>query len=204
MSKFLRFVSSYFENSEVRFNVGVLFGLVFNVGYIVFNLLLGIMTENVWYVSVSAYYTLVVVLKYMLIGNSQENSGQISARTVGALMAILCLPMSGIIIYTAVTNADHASAGAPIVVFALYAALGILRALYGIFLSKHKEKSEYRTAQLIRLSLAFISLFNFQTSLFSFISISDRAATVLNVITGGAISLSMLTLAKVSGKESQP
>ena len=79
MSNFLRFVSSYFENSAVRFNVGVLLGLILNAGYIVFNLVLGIMSGNVWYISVSAYYSLVVMLRYMLLDSSGENAGQISA-----------------------------------------------------------------------------------------------------------------------------
>lgn len=200
MSNFLRFVSSYFENSAVRFNVGVLFGLILNAGYIVFNLVLGIMSGNVWYISVSAYYTLVVMLRYLLIDSSGENAGQISAKSVGVLITILFLPMTGIIIYTVLTSPERNSPHAPVVVFALYAALGILRALYGIFLSKHKETLAYRVANLIRLSLALISLFNFQTSLISMLSMNRSVALALNFITGGAVALSMLLLAKISGK----
>ncbi len=204
MSNFLRFVSSYFENSEVRFNVGVLIGLILNAAYVVFNIVFGIMYGNVWYISVSAYYTLIVILRYMLIGIPDENMGQISAKTVGMLIMILFFPMSGIIMYTVLTNARHATARAPVVIFALYAAFGILRALYGIFLSKRKESVAYRTAQLIRLSLALISLFNFQTSLFSMLGTNSRLALTLNFITGGAVSVSMLVLAKMSGKGDSP
>ena len=204
MSNFRRFISSYFQNSDVRFNVGVLFGLVLNVGYIVFNLVLGIMSENVWYISVSAYYTLIVVLRYMLIGDSGENTGQIYAKTVGTLITVLFLPMTGIIIYTVLTDRFLLSQRAPIVVFALYAAFGIMRALYGILFSKRKEAAAYRMAHFIRLSLALISLFNFQISLISMLSINRRIALTLNFITGGSVSFSMLLLAKISGKGDLP
>ena len=136
----------------------------------------------------------------MLIGNSPESRGQISQKTVGALISILFMPMRGIIIYTVLTSAEHTYRPAPIVIFALYAAYGILRALYGIFFSKRKEETSYRTSHFIRLSLALISLFNFQTSLISMLGINERSAVILNFITGGAVSFSMLLLARVSGK----
>lgn len=201
MDAFRRFVSSYFSNPRVRFNVGVLGGLLLNAGYIVFNLVYGIMSENVWNISVSAYYTLIISLRYMLIGISGEKAGQISAKTLSELIMILFLPMSGIMIYTVLTNASRTNVRAPLIVFALYAALGIVRALYGIFLSDKKHLVTYRMAHLIRLSLALISFFNFQTSLLSMISIKESLARALNFITGGSVSLSMLALAGISGRE---
>lgn len=201
MSGFIRFVSAYFKNPTVRFNVSVLVGLLLNSSYIVFNLVYGIAHENVWNISVSAYYALIVSLRYMLIGISGEKTGQISTGTVGSLILILFLPMSGIMIYTVLTSASHANERATIIVFALYAAFGILRALYGIFLSDKKLTGTYRMAYMIRLSLALISLFNFQTSLLSMLSIKIEVAKTLNFITGGSVSVSMLALARMSGRE---
>lgn len=201
MDSFRGFISSYFNNPRVRFNVGVLGGLLLNAGYIVFNLVYGIVSENVWNISVSAYYTLIVSLRYMLIGMSGEKTGQISAKTLSELIMILFLPMSGIMIYTVLTDASRTNGRAPLTVFALYAALGIFRALYGIFLSGKKHVVTYRVAHMIRLSLAFISLFNFQTSLLSILSVRENLARTLNFITGGSVSLSMLALAGMSGRE---
>ena len=199
MSKFIGFLSSYFENSEMRFNVGTLFGLIFNASYIVFSLVFGIMNEAVWYISVSAYYALVVILRYLLIG-ATGGVARISAKTVGELILLLILPMSGIIAYTVFFDASAVPHRAPVVLFGLYAAFGIIRALYGIFLSKNKRKSAYRTSYFIRLSLAFISLFNFQTSLLSMLDIQAELSRRLNFLTGGAVSVSMLLLARESRK----
>ena len=57
------------------------------------------MNEAVWYISVSAYYALVVILRYLLIG-ATGGVARISAKTVGELILLLILPMSGIIAYT--------------------------------------------------------------------------------------------------------
>lgn len=199
MSKFIGFLSSYFENSETRFNVGTLFGLIFNASYIVFSLVFGIMNEAVWYISVSAYYALVVILRYMLIGSSGK-AARISSKTVGELILLLILPMSGIIAYTVHFDISTVPHRAPVVLFGLYAAFGIIRALYGIFLSKNRRNSAYRTSYFIRLSLAFISLFNFQTSLLSMLDIQAEISRHLNFLTGGAVSVSMLLLAWESRK----
>lgn len=199
MSKFIGFLSSYFENSETRFNVGTLLGLIFNSAYIVFSLVFGIMNGAAWYVSVSAYYTLVVILRYLLIGAS-DGVAQISAGTVGELILLLLFPMSGIIAYTVFFDVPSVPHRAPVVLFGLYAAFGIIRALYGIFLSKNKRRSVYRTSYFIRLSLAFISLFNFQTSLLSMLGARAELSRQLNFLTGGAVSVSMLLLARESRK----
>ena len=141
MSRFIGFVSSYFGNSAVRFNVGILLGLLLNFSYTVFSLIVGIVYEDAWYVSAAAYYTLVAVLRYLLIGASSERGGQITSQTVSILITILFVPMSGIIMYTVLDERFRIPHRAPVVLFGLYAAFAVLRALYGIIFSRKKRFS---------------------------------------------------------------
>ena len=199
MKDFIGFVSLYLNDSKVRFNVGVLFGLVLNCFYIVFNLIYGIKYENAWFVTVSVYYTLIVILRYFAIDSGDGGSRTENEALSGILMLILSAPMTGMIFYTVITNSSHTTPKSTLPVFAVYAFYSILRAVFGLFSSKNREKKYRRNAHAIRLSLALLSLFNLQTSLFSFLGVRGAFVLTVNFITGGATSLSILWLARGYG-----
>lgn len=201
MSKFIRYVSIYINDERIRFNVAILLGLILNACYIVFNLVLGILYGNPWFITVSAYYMLIAVLRYMLINDGLEAGAVDNSKTVASLMTILSVPMTGMIIYTVLTNTSYGTPGITLPVFGGYAFFSIFRAIFGLIANK-KENAPFRQgAHKIRLSLALLSLFNLQTSLLSFIGVNETLAVSLNFITGGAVSLSVFAISKRSRKE---
>lgn len=195
MSNFVRYVSLYIKEPGVRFNVAILLGLILNGCYIVFNLVLGIIYGNVWYITVAAYYMLIAALRYLLIGGGEDGCRYDTSKTVAALMLAVALPMTGMIIYTVITNSRSAPPRVTLPFFFAYALISILRAAKGLFSSKREKREARRSAHAIRLSVALLSLFNLQTSLFSYFDISGNISTALNFITGGAASISVLLLA---------
>ncbi len=195
MSNFIRYVSLYIKEPGVRFNVAILLGLILNGCYIVFNLVLGIVYGNIWYITVAAYYMLIAVLRYLLIDGGEGGCSDEGAKTVSSLMLVVALPMTGMIIYTVITNNRSALPSVTLPFFLVYAIVSILRAAKGLFVSKRENGRSRRVAHAIRLSLALLSLFNLQTSLFSYFDISGNISTAINFITGGAASISVLLLA---------
>lgn len=197
MNKFMQYVSIYIKNEQIRFNVAILLGLIFNACYIVFNLVLGILYGNAWFVTVAAYYMLIAVLRYMLIesGGSEREVAEYS-KTVASLMLILSVPMTGMIIYTVLTNTSHSTPRITLPVFAGYAFFSIFRAIFGLIANKKENASFRKGAHTIRLSLALLSLFNLQTSLLSFIGVNETLAIALNFTTGGAVSISVFAIAE--------
>ena len=200
MKKIISYLSLLISDSKIRFNVGILFGLVLNSFYIVYNLIYGIKYGNVWFITVSAYYTLIVGLRYFSIGRETVGANASAERTLGILVLSLSFPMTGMIIYTVITNSARTFPKSSLPVFAGYAIFSILRAVFGLLASERESKVPRRMAHLIRLSLALMSLFNLQTSLFTYLGVKRVIALTLNFITGGAVSLSMLALAATGGK----
>ena len=193
MDRFIRFLSVYFLDKKARFNAAVLLGLILNACYIVFNLVLGILQENVWYITVAAYYTLIVILRYLIIdGNDAADS---AAHTVSRLLLIVSFPRTGMIIYTVIGGGKSGYPRFVIPIFAAYAVFSIFRAVFGLFVFRKNKTGVHRAAHTIRLALALLSLFNFQTSLLSLISISERLTVALNFITGGGVAITTLALA---------
>lgn len=189
MKKFVSYVAHCLYDRKTRFNIGILLSIIFNSFYIVFNIILGILYENAWFVAVSAYYILILVLRYMLVGEQQRDN----VNLVSTLMLIISLPMSGMIVYTIINGPSSKTPSRVLPVLVIYAIFSIFRALYGILAPEDRLPGK-RSFYISRLSMALLSLFNFQTVLLDFLKVTESVAIALNFITGGAVSISVLAL----------
>ena len=209
MKKVTDYISEYFKNKTLRFHVSLFTGLILNTFYIIFNLVSGIIYGNAWFITVAAYYTLIVSVRYLLLGNhgADRPDSDFSAesaeatKTCGNLMMILGVPITGMIIYTVISNRRYEYSAAVFIMLSVYALFSITRAAWGIFSSKKKSFAS-RVAHSVRLCSALLSLFNLQTSVFSVLRVGDNVAMTFNFITGGAVSLSVFWLAAKTVNES--
>lgn len=209
MKGFAGYISVVLKNKTVRFYVCVFLGLLINACYIIFNLVSGIVYGNAWFITVAAYYTLIVSVRYLILGSSRSTHGGyecsiediIAIKTCGILMLILGVPITGMIIYTVISDRIYKYSSLVFVLLFIYAAFSVLRAASGIFSSVRKSAAT-NVVHYIRMSSALLSLFNLQTSVFSAVSVGDISAKFFNIITGGAVSLSVFSFAVKTIKES--
>ena len=209
MKKITDYISEYFKNKMLRFHVSLFTGLILNMFYIIFNLVSGIIYGNAWFITVAAYYTLIVSVRYLLLGNhriDRPNTDFLTesaeaTKTCGNLMMILGVPITGMIIYTVISNRRYEYSAAVFIMLSAYALFSITRAAWGIFSSKKKSFAP-RVAHSVRLSSALLSLFNLQTSVFSVLRVGDNVAMTFNFVTGGVVSLSVFWLAVKTVNES--
>ena len=194
MKKIFSYLSVYIRDSEVRHNVGTLLGILINSFYIIINLIWGIKHRNVWFVTVAVYYLLIALMRFFSIGAQAEDEG--GGETLGSLMGILSVPMTGMIAYTVITSSARGYPKASLPVFGVYALFSIVRAIYGLVATRRAQGSAVRISHTARLSIALMSLFNLQTSLFAFLGFDSPISVCFNFVTGGAFSLSMLALAR--------
>ena len=191
MKKFFRYVMLCFSNSEVRFNLGVLLGMILNILYISFNFVLGILYGNAWLITVAAYYMLIVILRYMLINEDGED--RYTSRLVAALLSFVAIPMTGIIVYTVLTDYRPLMPRRIFPILVFYAVISLARAFFGLFVSRVESRHK-RSMHLVRLSLAFLSLFNFQVAYLGYLPIEGTEKIVINFTTGAAVTVSVLAL----------
>ena len=209
MKSFKGYISVVLKNKTVRFYVFVFFGLLINACYIIFNLVSGIIYGNAWFITVAAYYTLIVSVRYLILGNGQYDRvgygstfDSIKAvKNCGILMLILGVPITGMIIYTVISDRTYEYSTFVFVLLFVYAAFSILRAAYGIFTSGKKSVMS-NAFHYIRISSALMSLFNLQTSVLSAIVVGGVLAKTINTSTGGAVSLSVFWFAVKTIKQS--
>ena len=193
MRNIISFFCVYTSDSSVRRNVGAFFGIFINSFYILINLIWGIKHLNVWFITVAVYHLLILFMRYFSIDTSgAEGRGEL----VGALMTVLSIPITGMIAYTVLTSSARGYPKSSLPVFAGYAIFSIFRAVYGLLSVRRDGAPSLRATHSIRLSLALMSLFNLQTSLFAFLKFDSQLAVFFNFLTGGAASISVLALAR--------
>ena len=196
------YISVVLKNKTVRFYVFVFLGLLTNFCYIILNLVSGIIYGNAWFITVAAYYTLILSVRYLILGNgcfgcdecksSQEDIKAL--KTCGMLMLILGVPITGMIIYTVISDKMYEYHPIVFISLLIYASFSILRAVLGIFTST-KKSGIANAFRYIKISSALMSLFNLQTSVFSAVRVGEGMAKIFNIITGGAVSLSVFLFA---------
>ena len=191
MKKIFGYLMLCFSDSELRFNLGVLLGMILNILYITFNFVLGILYGNVWLITVAAYYMLIVVLRYMLINEVAED--KYTSRLVSMLLSFVAIPMTGIIVYTVLTDYQGLMPRRVFPILVFYAVISLVRAVFALFVSR-EERRHRRSMHLVRLSLAFLSLFNFQVAYLGYLPIENTDKIIINFTTGAAVTISVLAL----------
>ena len=143
-------------------------------------------------------------MRYFAIDEEYGEKAGETSDVLGILMLILSFPMTGMIIYTVITDSNGEYPRSSLPIFAAYAIFSICRAVYGLISSKKRGLPSRSNAHIIRLSLALMSLYNLQTSLLFFIGVGEKITLFSNFLTGGAVSLSMLALASGNLKGKKP
>lgn len=196
MKKIRNFISIYIEDKSARLNLSIFLGLILNVLYIFFNLVVGIIYRNVWFVTVSAYYSVIVFLRYLVISDGQ-NVSRVSienSKSAGMLMMLLGVPVTGIVIYTVLLGISKKYAYVFLVFLALHSLFAITRSLFS-YIKMKREGAVLRAVHSVRLSGALMSVFNFQTAVLPLVLNSQKTRIILNFITGSVASLSIFALA---------
>ena len=198
MKKILAYLSMYLKNASVRLNLGMLIGFVFNVFYIIFNLVSGIIYSDAWPIAVAAYYMLILSLRYLIISNNDAGDGSrdlyARERNAGVIMLIIGVPITGMIIYNVVTDADVVYSGAVPIVLSLYSAVSIIRAIGAVIRFKESEDLKMRIAYTVRICAAAMSVFNLQSSILSLVNISREFKIFIKFCGGAAASFSIFSL----------
>ena len=196
MKRIIRYTSVYLKNAAVRLNVAVLFGLILNACYIIYNFVCGIIYGDAWFITVGAYYFLILSVRFLLLRDKESDE---ASETAGFLMLVLGVPITGMIIYNVITNSSREHGAAAIPIFFVYTVYSVLRAAFGIIKSKRKRNLTHRAVHSLRLSAALMSLFNFQTSLLATLKLADTLELSLNFVMGAVVSLSVFAMARRTG-----
>lgn len=178
--------------SILSFILGVLFAA--------YNTVIAIYTKTLWYGALAAYYILLVVLRWAVLGyvnkrrkNKQDYTPTERAereikiyRTSGVILVILPVCLSFSILEMVESNRAFERLGFTIYVAATYAFYKIIMSCINFFKARKTDDLMVQSTRNINLVDAFVSILALQTSMFHSFAAGQNYAYA-NAITGAVV-----------------
>lgn len=214
-----KFTNSMLSNYGYRTIIFSIFSMILNVAYVTFVGVLAIMTKSAWYISITAYYLVLILMKSLVIyskyterknkkienisthneiivSNNGFDSTKQAAKTYrfcGIMFLFLTIALSGIIVLIYTSNMYFEYAGLLIYAVAAFTFYKLGFSIYNILKARKQDDLYVQSIRNVNLASALVSIIVLQVALFQAFSPSLNTS-VANGLTAGAISLVILAL----------
>lgn len=197
------FTHHLLDNYGFRTIVFTTFSFCINVGYAIFEGILGIVFISIWYISLSGYYFILSIARGSILWHHQKrkkNAKQLVEDALqqyqhcGILLVVLTLALSVAIIQMVYADKGFIHLGVTIYASAAYTFYKLIMSI--IHLGKAKKEKDYRIQSLrnIGFAEALVSILALQTAMFASFSDGQMNSSIFNAITGGIVVLIILVL----------
>lgn len=193
-----KFTNSLLENYGYRTVVFSVISFIINIAYVVFLGVLAFLTKSAWYISITAYYLILSLMKGNVFYSKQKSTSSDikhikTYRFSGIMFILLMIAFSGIIVLIYKSNMYFEYAGLMIYAVAAYTFYKLGFAIYNIFKAKRQDDWYVQNIRNINLASALISLIVLQVAMFQAFS-PENNTSVANGLTGGAVALIIMAL----------
>lgn len=182
----IKIVQRYLNDFSFRGTMNIYQGLIVNLFYTLFRLVIGIYYMLPWFISMGIYYLVLSIVKIYLIVCYKRLCNQMQCyRNIGYGLFLLNIPMGGMIILMIKTNAGYSYPGYIIYLSALYTFYTVIVAVINL-VKFHKTGNLILSAnKIINYVCALMSILALQTAMISrFSSHGDSYRQMMNTITG--------------------
>ena len=193
-----KFTNELLENFGYRTIIFSIFSMCLNVAYVVFQGILAFMTLSAWYISLTAYYLVLSILKGNVFYSKKwsHNDPIRQAKTYrwcGFMFIFLTLALSGIIVLIYTSNMYFEYAGLMIYAVAAYTFYMLTLSIINIFKARKQSDLYIQSIRNINLVTSVVSIVVLQVALFQAFS-PESNTSFANGSTGGAVSIIILSL----------
>ena len=198
------FTNHLVENYGFRTIVFTTFSLCMNIGYAIFEGVLGILFLSIWYLSLSGYYLALSITRgSILLPHHRKRKKNLDHHIeesirqyqhCGFLLIVLTLALSIAMVQMVYANKGFIHIGLTIYASAIHTFYKATMSV--IHLVKAKKEQDYCIQSLrnIGFAEALVSLLALQTAMFASFSDGQMNTAIPNAITGGVVVLIILTL----------
>ena len=192
-----------------------------NVAYTVYNGVIGIMNQTVWFITMAVYYSLLGIMRYYAVSTGRKTSRlddgeqirkkELSViRTDGILLLVLNLALSGVVLLTIAQDTAKRHSEIMVISIAAYTFYKITMAVVNMVKVRKTKSPILITIRNIGVADALVSMLTLQATMFaSFQDKNNWNTNQMNAITGLAVcilisilGISMIWYASKKKKES--
>lgn len=162
----------YLTDMAFRAEVSLYPSLIINILYAAIKTVSGILYSSVWFITLSAYYILLAVMRFSILASARKKhiKSDIIAefkryRMCGILLAFMILALSGMILFIVRQDGGYDYPGVLIYVMAMYAFCAVSTAIVNIIRFRKHGSPVLSAAKAIDLTAALVSMLALETAM---------------------------------------
>ena len=199
-----KYTHRYLTDGELRMNFSMYRGLIINMIFAVFKIVLGVISNSAWLYAMAGYNTILSIMRFVVVSRAkkkgmspeQEQMRDLrSAQVCGWLMLILNIAISVIMYMVIVMKQSIIYHEIVVIALAAYTFYCFTMAIINV-VKYRKKNAAYFTIKRIDLAKAIVSIFTMQVAMLTQYGGEDGFDTgLMNTLTGIAVTIAINTIA---------
>ena len=174
--------------------------LSINLLYSIYNGIIGITSNSLWFISLSVYYTVLSISRFLVLNLSRKSRKNSSAenavkKLTGFMFILLSVSLAGTTILTLSNDKETRYHKILMISIAVFTFIKITLAIINLVKAKKEDSDIIKALRSISFCDAFVSIFSMQRSmLVSFPGLTNFEIKIFNILTGSAVCLMILVI----------
>lgn len=171
-----KYANRYLTEKELRIRISLYGGLLFNISFAIFKVIMGVLYRSKWLFAMAGYNTILSVMRFILISRDrtiikEENDyekkmhGLRSFYVCGWLMLLLNTAISVIVFMVVFENETIIYPGYMIYAIAAYTFYCLTMAIINIVRYWHRHNPVFSAVKRIEMAKALVSIFTLQVAM---------------------------------------
>ena len=200
-----KYAQMWFGDTRLRVNVSLLFSTLWNAGYGIFQLVLGIYYSSAWFYSLAGYYICLALMRFFLVRHSVKNHPGEKMReelrkyrTCGWIFLLMNLALSVMMFYMVAKDRAVRHHEITTISMAAYTFLTFTVAIINVIRYRKYESPIFSAAKAISLAAASVSMLTLESTMlvtFSGDGLSVMTRRLFMGISGAAIFVFIIAMA---------
>lgn len=198
------FGGRYLKDAAFRAEVSIYPSLVINMMYAATKMLFGILYNSVWFITLSVYYILLVIMRFLVLTTARRKHIKAdiidelrSYRICGILLVFMNMALSGMILYIVRHDGGYDYPGVLIYVMAIYAFYAVITAIINIVKFRRHGSPVLSAAKAINLTAALVSMLALETAMLNQFGQNEDSLfrRIMTAASGSVVCLFVLGMA---------
>lgn len=199
-----KYTKTYLTDKDLRMRISMYRGLIINVVFAIFKIILGFVYQSRWFFAMAGYNMILSLMRFVIIfrlqrkGVSEDESyrrGLQSYHICGWLMLVLNMAVSVVMFMVIVEKQTIAYHMIVTIGLAAYTFHCFTRAVINLVKYRKRKNPAYTAVKCIDMVKAIVSLFTLQVAMLTtFQGQGNMLAPVMNLFVGIAVTVSINTI----------
>lgn len=197
----------YMTDMKFRTHVNLYLSLSVNLLYVAVNVVSGIIFETAWFFVLSFYYTILAVMRFLLLrfvgrtGIGNDRRGELlRSRLCGVILLTVNLALTGAVMMILYVNKGFSYNGILIYVVASYTFYITAMAIRNLIKYRRLGSPVMSMSKIISMAAALVSMLSLETAMFSQFGkeMSQWGQRLMIILTGAGVSAVIITMSLYS------